>query len=253
MKAFLRRLQPFFILIIGIALFIGGVYLGISIERNLVVETGVEYDRQENQPTDVDFAPFWDVWNTLDLKYIGAAPSSEETTDQDRVWGAIQGLTRSLGDPYTVFFPPVEAEFFEGDISGEFSGVGMEIGIRDNLLTVIAPIKYTPAMRAGIRAEDIIVRIDGEDSLEFSPGVAARKIRGPRGEEVLLTISRKNEPELLEIPVVRDTIIVPTIETSIIDDEIFLLELYNFNESSPILFRQGLQKFGDTWSENLSE
>lgn len=195
---------------------------------------------------EVDFQPFWDAWTLLEQNFVESAnaSSSEEETrsEQDKVWGAIQGLTASYGDPFTVFLPPEEAEFFDSEISGEFSGVGMEIGVRNGFLTVISPLPGTPADRAGIKPQDVISEIDGVDSLRMSSNRAVRLIRGPKGEAVTLTILREGESEELEISIVRDTINIPTIETELIDD-VFVIKLFSFSAQSADAFRQALQEF----------
>ena len=107
----------------------------------------------------IDMAPFWAAWKLLDQNYVPTGKAAISTTAQDRVWGAIQGMTASLGDPYTVFFPPTDNQDFETNISGNFEGVGMEIGIQDGVLAVVSPLKGSPAERAGIKAGDKIITL----------------------------------------------------------------------------------------------
>src|SRR3990167_7523923 len=124
---------------VGLSFFFG-IYIGFH--NRPEIEDVLTLSGKEN-PLNVkaDFSPFWKVWNTINEKY----PKAEEITDQDRVYGAISGLMDSLNDPYSVFFAPEEAKSFEDEIAGNFSGVGMEVGIKDKVLTVIAPLKNTPA------------------------------------------------------------------------------------------------------------
>ena len=200
-----------------------------------------------------DFAPFWDAWFLLEKHFAEETPADSpepQTQGQDRVWGAIQGLTASYGDPFTSFLPPEEHEHFEADISGEFTGVGMEIGNRDGFLTVISPLPGSPADKAGIRPKDIIEHIDGEDSLRMGVGQAVNLIRGPQGEEVTLTILRRGETEPLEISITRDVITIPTIETQIVDDT-FVIKLFSFTTKSPRLFAQALQEFAESGQSKL--
>src|SRR5690606_9036031 len=100
---------------------------------------------------------FWHVWNLLESKLV---TSDTELSNEEKVRGAIDGLVRSYGDPYTIYLPPEEASMFEEDISGNFSGVGMEVGMREDMITVISPLPDSPAERAGIMAGDAIVRIN---------------------------------------------------------------------------------------------
>jgi carboxyl-terminal processing protease len=158
---------------------------------------------------------------------------------------------KSYGDPYTVFMPPVEAKMFEDDIRGNFSGVGMEIGIKDEILTVITPLKNTPAERAGINAGDQILKIDDTITSGLSVDEAVRIIRGENGTTVSLTILKKGAEEPKEIKVVRAVITIPTIDTENRSDGIFVIKLYNFSAVSPGLFRDALRQFVESGSHKL--
>ena len=210
-------------------------------------------DLETLKPDTVDFSPFWEAWTLLDEKYVNSnGTSTIETKAEDRLWGAISGMTAALGDPYTVFLPPTEKRQFEEDISGNFSGVGMEIGVKDGILTVVAPLPNTPAKRAGIQAGDKILSIDGELTSEMSVDEAVSNIRGERGTVVKLTILRVaagSEPQ--DIQVKRDIIEIPTIETELLPEQVFVIRLYNFSANSPDLFRQALLKFQATGTDRL--
>ena len=177
--------------------------------------------------SDVDLNTFWKVWSTLDEKY----PDAKNVSTEDRVWGAISGLVASVNDPYTTFFNPKEAEEFETSIKGEFSGVGMEIGIRNNILTVIAPLKNTPAFNAGILAGDKVLKIDSTSTEGMSVEKAISLIRGEKGSTVKLTIIRGEDLDMIELSVVRDTIVVPPLDTEI-KDGVFVINFYTFSENS---------------------
>jgi len=197
---------------------------------------------------ETDFDSFWKAWNVLNEKYVSFKST---TTDQERVWGAISGLAGSFGDPYTVFFPPVESKNFETSISGEFQGVGMEIGIRDRVITVIAPLKGTPAFSAGIKAGDKILKIDDIPAVDMSVEKAVSLIRGPKGTTVAISMYRDGEKEPIEFKIVRDVINIPTIDTEKRPDGIFVIKLYSFSANSPELFRTALQEFIDSHDDKL--
>lgn len=188
----------------------------------------------------VDFEPFWKAWNILSDKYVS---KKKIPTDQEKVWGAISGLATSYGDPYTVFFPPAESKVFEESVSGEFGGVGMEIGMRDRAITVIAPLKGTPAYNAGIKAGDKILKIDGTPTTDMAVDKAVSLIRGKKGTAVALSLFREGKREPLEIKIVRDTITIPTIDTEARKDGIFVIKLYTFSANAPELFRGALREF----------
>lgn len=214
-----------------------------------------------------DFAPFWSAWNVLNEKFVSATTST--VTDQDKVWGAISGLADSMKDPYTVFMPPEEAKMFESEISGAFEGVGMEVGIKDDVLTVVAPLKGTPAERAGIHPGDKIIKINDEVSTNMKVEQAVKLIRGKKGTEVRLTLFRDGKSEPFEVKVLRDRIDIPTLETEVRpakggssaggtasggglqQNGVFVIKLYNFSANSARLFRGALEKFTASGSDKL--
>ncbi|HRZ30540.1 MAG TPA: S41 family peptidase [Candidatus Paceibacterota bacterium] len=235
-----------------------GFYFGTeqhSAEEKVTTLVGKEAGR----PSTVDFSPFWQAWNILDEKYVadnGNSSTTKETTDQERVWGAIAGLTNSLDDPYTIFLPPEEKKKFEEEISGNFSGVGMEIGIKDDVLTVVAPLPNSPAKRAGVQAGDKILKIDDKLSSNLSTDEAVNLIRGPEGTVVRLTLFRgaetsveKTEP--FEVSITRDVIIIPTIDTKETPEGVYVIRLYNFSAVSPNLFRDALRGFVESKKDKL--
>ncbi len=195
----------------------------------------------------VNFASFWKVWNAIDEKYPGAA----EISDEERVYGAIKGLVGSIKDPYSTFFDPYETEIFESDIAGNFSGVGMEVGIKDGILTVIAPLKDTPAYKAGIKSGDKVLKIDDEITSDMTIDQAIKKIRGEKGTVVRLTIFHEGSVEPEEIKITRDTINVPTLDTELRPDGIFVIKLYSFSANSSNLFREAIKEFVDSKADKL--
>ncbi|KKU75319.1 MAG: Carboxyl-terminal protease [Candidatus Nomurabacteria bacterium GW2011_GWB1_47_6] len=197
--------------------------------------------------TDADFSPFWKVWNEINEKYPGAA----EVADQERVYGAIQGLVDSLDDPYSVYYDPEETKAFKEDIAGNFEGVGMEVGLKDKVLTVIAPLKDTPAYRAGIKAGDRVMKIGEEPTAGLSVEEAVKMIRGEKGTTVTLTIVHEGSREPEEIKIVRDTINIPTLDTELREDKIFVIRLYSFSANSTNLFRKALKEFVDAKTDKL--
>ncbi len=235
-----------------------GVYAGYTERPEAEKVTDLFHITDEEITGAADFEPFWKAWNLLKEHYGGEIPDAQE-----RVWGAISGMVGSVGDPYTVFFPPQESEKFEEDISGQFQGVGMEIGMRDGILTVIAPLKDTPAERAGMRSGDRILAIDEETTDSMSVDDAVSLIRGPEGSSVTLTVLHEDAGETEDIAITRAVIDIPTIDTDIRDSEtkeskatgakedIFVISLYNFSAQSPNLFRNALQEFIDSSAHKL--
>ncbi|NCU28165.1 MAG: S41 family peptidase [Candidatus Moranbacteria bacterium] len=229
-----------------VSIFSAGVYFGYSNRPYVEKVSGVD-NKDVEVETNADFEPFWKAWNILKEKSIYA----NDTKDQDRVWGAISGLAASFGDPYTIFLPPKENESFKEEIKGSFEGIGAELGTKDDLLTIIAPLKNTPAERAGIKAGDKIIEIDGKSTINISADDAVSLIRGPRGTSVKLTILRPGEKSTRDITVERDEIEIPTIETNMRDDGIFVIKFYSFSENATSLFKKALIEFVDEKTNKL--
>jgi len=237
--------------------FVLGLYLGFKIDSKQASPPEFLINTEADISSQVDFAPFWKVWQVLDEKFVPtkvstSAPVSAAATStvQDRVWGAIEGLTGSLGDPYTVFFPPEESKSFEAEISGNFEGVGMEIGIKDEVITVVAPLKGNPAQKAGILAGDKIISIDGQSTINMSVDKAVKLIRGKVGTKVKIIIAREGKKEPLEFILTREVINIPTVDTEI-REGVFIIKLYNFYSASPNLFREALREFIESDSDKL--
>lgn len=226
--------------------FIFGIYVGVSRRPEIEKVTGIS-GKETQVATQADFFPFWKVWNTLNEKY----PSASKITDQERVYGAIEGLVGSLNDPYSVFFDPNETKSFEEEIAGNFDGIGMEIGIKDKVLTVIAPLKDTPAYRADIKSGDKILKIDKTTTSGLSIEKAIKLIRGPKGTIVMLTIFREGSQKPKEIKITRDTINIPTLDTELRKDGIFVIRLYSFSANSANLFRNAMKQFAESGKDKL--
>lgn len=159
-------------------------------------------------------------------------------------------MVASLGDPYTTFFPPVESKSFNEAISGHVEGVGMQVDVRDGALTVISPVKGSPAYRAGVKANDKILKIDQRDTKGITAEEAVKLIRGEKGTSVNLTFSRVGVASPIVLSIVRDVINIPTVDTEIKGD-VFILRLYSFSAISPDLFRDGLREFVESGKSKL--
>jgi carboxyl-terminal processing protease len=234
----------FIVVVFGV--FGTGIYVGYS-QRPEIEKISSVVNKDPQVETTADFSAFWKAWNILNDKSIYA----KKTNDQDRVWGAISGLASSMGDPYTVFFPPKENKSFNEEILGSFEGIGAEIGIKDKILTIIAPLKDTPAWKSGIKAGDKIIKIDKTTTLGMTIDEAIDLIHGPGGTVVTLLILRPGENETREIAITRGKIQIPTIDTELREDGIFVIKLYNFSENSDTLFKEAILKFIDSKSSKL--
>ena len=215
------------VLVLATAAFVFGMRLGdhMPTETNL----GALFVVSGQQPDTVDLNEFWQIWELLEERFVAATGSDKEAlTNQEKIYAATQGLVDGYGDPYTVFLKPEETTSFEEEISGNFGGVGIEVGVRNKQLTVIAPLPSTPADQAGIISGDVIVSVDDILADDLRLDEVVKLIRGEVGTEVKLTILREGEYELLEIPVTRGVISIPTVETEK-RGNVFIIRLFVFN------------------------
>ena len=198
----------------------------------------------------VDLSDFWKAWNALKENYVITHASSTLPTNQEMVYGAIEGLTASYGDPFTVFFPPKESKAFDENIAGSFAGVGMEIDVKNGVLTVIAPLKGTPAEAAGVKTGDQIIAIDGKPTDGISTDQAVTEIRGPKGTTVDLALVRAGKR--LDLKITRDTITVPETEDGLDQKTgVYHIALYEFTSNSASLFDEAWSRFKASGASKL--
>ncbi|HBQ50441.1 TPA: S41 family peptidase [Candidatus Daviesbacteria bacterium] len=156
-----------------------------------------------------DFKLFWDTENLLKRDYL-----DKSALDQNKLYyGAISGMVSAVGDPYTFFLPPEAQKSSKEELNGSFEGVGIQLGFNpDKRLAVIAPLEGTPAKAAGVKPLDMIIKIDGKDTTGLSLPEAVKLIRGTKGTKVMLEILREGEEETRTFTMVRDTIVVKSVE-----------------------------------------
>lgn len=185
---------------------------------------GVDRDYHYNKPENLDFSLFWEAYNKLSNLYV----DSKELDNEKIVHGAIRGMLNTLEDPYTRFFDKEESKEFLEDVSGYYEGLGMEVGLRNGDLTVISPIKKTPADRAGIRSGDLILKINDQLTDNMGLEEAVDLMRGEEGTKVTLLVGRDQETE--EIILQRARIQIPSVDWKILEDEIVYLQIYYFHQ-----------------------
>ncbi len=198
-------------LFILIAFFIG-YYLGI---------TKINLDWKNYQPSlsiinkeppqgmeNVDFTPFWTVWQDLESKYY----DKTKLDPQELLNGAITGLVQSIGDPFTMYLPPVSNTNFKQGLAGQFQGIGAELGMQDKQIIVIAPLSGSPAEKQGIKAGDVILKVDGSSIVGWNLTQAVEKIRGKEGTKVTLTVLHKDSKTPTDITITRGVITVKSVD-----------------------------------------
>ncbi|MBI2068624.1 MAG: S41 family peptidase [Candidatus Yanofskybacteria bacterium] len=226
-------------IILSLALgFSGGFWLRPESANNSLKEIKKLINLDDGKPSEVDFSLFWKVYSDLQEKYVDSSKLEPEKV----LYGAIGGMVNSIGDPYTTFFEPQNSKKFQEEISGSFGGVGIEIGKRNDILTVIAPLKDTPAYKAGIKAGDKILKIDNKPTDNISIEEAVNLIRGKKGTKVILTI---NNGATKDVELIRDTIKVPTIEWKLVEKggkNIAYMQIFSFNQTVDSEFRKAAEE-----------
>lgn len=195
----------------------------------------------------IDFGLFWKVWGLLRDKYVDRANLDSKTL----FYGAIDGMLAATGDPYTTFFSPEENADFKEQISGTFSGIGAEMGLKDDVITVIAPLEGMPAEKAGILAGDRIIQINGESTTNLSLDDAVKKIRGEKGTSVKLTIFRDGEEGTHDIEVMRDTIVVKSVRFEMKDNGTALIRVSRFGDDTEEGFAEAVKQVRDNNAKGL--
>jgi carboxyl-terminal processing protease len=241
-------------------LFVVGIIVGQFFVPSVQKVYAVKNTAPNFEVGDADFEAFWKAWKLLQDNYeetnnVLATTSSSTAqntpiTEQDKVWGAIKGLAASYNDPYTMFFDPEETKAFNDVVRGEFEGVGMEVSLKEGILTVVAPLKNTPADKAGIKPGDKIIKINGTSSEGMSIEKAISLIKGKKGTVVELTIVREKTKDPIILKITRDKIVSPVIETST-KNGVFVITIYSFAENSPRLFQEAILKFKNSGNKYL--
>ncbi len=203
-----------------------GAFSGYQLSQNNIIQ-------RYQQPEGADFTIFWEAYNTLKDNYV----FPDKINHQDIVYGAIAGMTNALSDPHTSFFTPDDTKRFLENTDGRFEGVGMEVDIRDNQFQVVAPLRGTPADKAGMMAGDKILKIDGVETDGLSVEEAIGMIRGPRGTKVVLTVLRSEWDKSREVEIIRDTIVSPSLEWELLEGNIAHISFYHFHRNTDSNFR----------------
>ena len=210
-----ERVRIFQVILLIFIAFLGGYYFGVNKVnldwKNYKPVLNVVSKEPPAGIINVDFNPFWTVWQKLLTNYY----DKSKLDQQKMLNGAISGMVQSLGDPFTIYLPPVQNNNFKQGLAGQFSGIGAELGMKDKNIMVISPLDGSPAEKAGIKAGDIIVKVDGQSTSGWNLSQAVEKIRGPKGSLVALTVLHKDAQKTVDIKITRDIITVKSVEVSI--------------------------------------
>ena len=210
------------VLILLVAVFLGGFQLGSSrtSEGSKLIESGkISEDNLEL---------FWDVWSTVEGKFVDV----EKLDPEQMFYGAMKGVVKSLDDPHSEFLDPEESEEFLTSLEGDLTGIGAEVGMRDDELVIISPLRNSPAEKAGLLPGDFIFKIDDKITSDFSLFKAVKRIRGEAGTQVVLTIFRGEEESSREIAITRDFIDIESVVSEMRSDGIAVVTVSTFSEDT---------------------
>ncbi|HSI20885.1 MAG TPA: S41 family peptidase [Verrucomicrobiae bacterium] len=204
----------------------GGVGVGYVLGQRQSVAAGDK----------ADLGTFWKAWGIIDKKFFG------DTSTEKRLEGAISGMVAGLGDPYTTYLEPKQNKVFQEDLQGSFGGIGSELSVKSGQLVIMSVLDDTPSSRAGLRANDVIISIDGAETADMSFVDAIDKIRGDEGSTVKLSIGREGEEKALAIDVIRDVIVVKSVITDKLgtNKDIGYIKVNQFGQDTSQAFRQAL-------------
>ena len=228
--------------------FVAGTYMGSPLlqaaESPLPIGGGAPVPQvQAGTPDNLDelFAPFWQTWDMVEQDYV------DQPVDQEVMMrGAIRGMLESLGDEHTSYLDPEMFERANAQLEGEeYEGIGAWVDITGDYLTIISPMPGSPAEEAGLRPNDKVIAINGEDMTGVDGEVARQQVLGPKGTTVKLTILREGVEEPFDVEVRRDAIVVPTIEGRILDENVAYVRLYTFGSETAGDLRKTLQELLD--------
>ena len=216
--------------------------LVIGVAVSLVLLKPIYSKEKENIEQQIRL--FSDAFHLIRENYV------EEVSAKDLVYGALKGMMGAL-DPYSQFMEPDVAELVKADTEGEFGGLGIRITSQDDYITVITPLPDTPAFRIGIMPGDRIVKIEGEDAKGIGLREAVKKLRGPPGSTVTISIAREGEKELLSFTITREKIVPVKVQKKILDNNIGYLRLIEFTGDAPDKLRKAFEELIDKGIEGL--
>ncbi len=237
------------VIVLGIALF----YAGVVVSHTDIGESLLPAGYVESYSAKAGNAPFdtslmWEAFNVLDEHYINI----EEVTSQQLLYGAVSGMIDAVSDPHTTFMKPKDSERFLADVSGEFEGVGMEVGMRDGSLTVVSPLEGTPADKAGMKAGDKILEIGTTSTSNLSLDEAVNMIRGKEGTDVVLTVLRGEWESTREISITRSTIEIPSVEWELKSNgRVAHIKLFHFTQTLDAAFREAAMEAQNSSAEAI--
>ncbi len=241
-KTFIRAI---FVFALIFASFGAGFWTSQTYFPKKIVYTGIT-NQDKGEATKYDFGIFWDAWEVIETKYA----ERQNLDYPSMVMGAIEGMVKSLGDPYSIFLNSTTSKQFKESIQGSFEGIGAELDIKNGLPIIVAPLKDSPAEKAGLQSEDQILKVNGEEIEGLTLDEVVSKIRGPKGTNVTLTILRKNSENPFDITIKRATIRIPVASYEL-RDGVNYVQIYQFSETLPTEFNKIVEKILNSGSDKI--
>lgn len=227
--------------VIGFGTAINPAVHNYLVENEYISNNSVSIDVSQEQDkgnAETSLESFWQTYEKIKDEYVDA----NVFDDQNKIgYGAAKGLVKELDDAYSSYLDPKEATTFRDSLNGELEGIGAEITIKDDLLTVVTPLKESPAEKAGVQPGDYIYKVDGTVTDGLNIREAVQKIRGEKGTSVVLTIIREGLTEPLDIEVIRDHITVDSVTWEIMDGNIMHVSINQFSESTAREFKEAVK------------
>lgn len=181
-------------------------------------------------------AAFWEAWDIVHQNYV-----DQPLDDKKLLQGAIRGMVEAVGDPYTAYTTPEEAELLNTSLTGELQGIGAQVEQAGDMLRIVSPMPGSPAEAAGVLPDDLIVAVDDEPLAGLSQTEMVLRVRGPAGSAVKLTVKRAGENEFLEFNIVRARITIPSVESKILDGNVGYIKINDFGQNTARDFRDQLR------------
>ncbi|HUD09167.1 MAG TPA: S41 family peptidase [Candidatus Saccharimonadales bacterium] len=231
-KNFQKHFKVFSVVILVCVSFFAGTFydkhLSSKSASSNTIEGLLAKGSSKDQPQNVDFSLFWEAWNLLDDKYV----DTTKIDHQKMIYGAISGMVKSIGDPFSSFMDPEESQQFSQELGGTFEGIGVEIGMKSNILTVISPLQGSPAEKAGLKAGDKILKVGDKLTSDMSVDEAVSLIRGPKGTDISLTILHDKSNTPVEVKITRDQINVKSVTLEWKDNNIAVIKISKFGDDT---------------------